>query len=549
MMRSITVLTALHSAIGTAYPNGEANTLAVGAIPESLDDATGHVGEMSRRQDDEEASGGTFSTVEISDAGTITQTGGVSRADDVCANAKGDLIFQRASWAPSGASIFLDSFLAENGTTDWLHKMDISTTGDGTGTSTLNCNGIVTNTCRAPDLDCKTFTPPEYFFVLTASANANAFFGLLHKKLVDDVISDGLGIDAIIQDFGPDATAATEEPSNNIITKILKLIAPVGSIGDKVSKQATGKSSENISPNAPLLIFGAKSKFPDALGAAGGVINLIAAAIDFNSKVLPEAKIEDLKVQAELLLKETFDSSQTTLSKVLSQLFGGAGDADLVKINGALRQATGTSDNPAVENVIAQIFDSGVFLNVPSDVDSDLSAGISDGFKVINQQIIAGVLAAQNIFVFENTARTNQEDCQKDKTGRLVDGTCFTLEKRVIADQACQADSAPINGDVAARFPTHDIDLANFYKSVKTCNNGNNGDTSDDGSGFSHCTFSIIPFVSAKDKACNARGTSGIPDSIKINSDGCSSACLDREIGSSTCDCFNFNVPWASVTL
>ncbi|KAK4928632.1 hypothetical protein LTR49_004755 [Elasticomyces elasticus] len=487
MMRSITVLTALHAAISTAYPNGEANTLAVGAIPESLDDATGHVGEMSRRQDDEEASGGTFSTVEVSDAGTITQTGGVSRADDVCANAKGDLIFQRASWAPSGASIFLDSFLAENGTTDWLHKMDISTTGDGTGTSTLNCNGIVTNTCRAPDLDCKTFTPPEYFFVLTASANANAFFGLLHKKLVDDVISDGLGIDAIIQDFGPDATAATEEPSNNIITKILKLIAPVGSIGDKVSKQATGKSSEDISPNAPLLIFGAvrktilppsqnlrlaclrlpglstrietwnaatlKSKFPDALGAAGGVINLIAAAIDFNSKVLPEAKIEDLKVQAELLLKETFDSSQTTLSKVLSQLFGGAGDADLVKINGALRQATGTSDNPAVENVIAQIFDSGVFLNVPSDVDSDLSAGISDGFKVINQQIIAGVLAAQNIFVFENTARTNQDDCQKDKTGRLVDGTCFTLEKRVIADQACQADSAPINGDVAAKFP------------------------------------------------------------------------------------------------
>ncbi|KAK5733732.1 hypothetical protein LTR17_009436 [Elasticomyces elasticus] len=529
MMRSITVLTALHAAISTAYPDGEANTLAFGAIPESLDDATGHVGEMSRRQDDGEASGGTFSTVEVSDAGPITQTGGNSRADEVCANAKGDLIFQRASWAPSGASIFLDSFLAENGTTDWLHKMDISTTGDGTGTSTLNCNGIVTNTCRAPDLDCKTFTPPEYFFVLTASANANAFFGLLHKKLVDDVISDGLGIDAIIQDFGPDATAAIEEPSNNIITKILKLIAPVGSIGDKVSKQAT------------------KSKFPDALGAAGGVINLIAAAIDFNSKVLPEAKIEDLKVQAELLLKETFDSSQTTLAKVLSQLFGGAGDADLVKINGALRQATGTSDNPAVENVIAQIFDSGIFLNVPSDVDSDLSAGISDGFKVINQQIIAGVLAAQNIFVFENTARTNQDDCQKDKTGRLVDGTCFTLEKRVIADQACQADSAPINGDVAARFPTHDIDLANFYKSVKTCNNGNNGDTSDDGSGFSHCTFSIIPFVSAKDKPCNARGTSGIPDSIKINDEGCTSTCLDRDVGTNVCDCFAFNVPWASV--
>ncbi|KAK3666422.1 hypothetical protein LTR22_002727 [Elasticomyces elasticus] len=459
-MRSITILTALHAAISTAYPNGEANTLAVGAIPESLDDATGHVGHMSRRQDDEEASGGTFSTVEVSDAGTITQTGGISRADEVCANAKGDLIFQRASWAPSGASIFLDSFLAENGTTDWLHKMDISTTGDGTGTSTLNCNGIVTNTCRAPDLDCKTFTPPEYFFVLTASANANAFFGLLHKK---------------------------------------------------------------------------------------GVINLIAAAIDFNSKVLPEAKIEDLKVQAELLLKETFDSSQTTLAKVLSQLFGGAGDADLVKINGALRQATGTSDNPAVENVIAQIFDSGIFLNVPSDVDSDLSAGISDGFKVINQQIIAGVLAAQNIFVFENTARTNQDDCQKDKAGRLVDGTCFTLEKRVIADQACQADSAPINGDVAARFPTHDIDLANFYKSVKTCNNDNNGDTSDDGSGFSHCTFSIIPFVSAKDKPCNARGTSGIPDSIKINDEGCTSTCLDRDIGTNVCDCFAFNVPWASV--
>ena len=113
-----------------------------------------------------------------------------------------------SSWAPSGASAFMDAWFSTNGTSDWLRAMDQSTTTTSGFDSVLDCKPLGGNTCPAPVTPCVQFTPPELRLIRIAATNAHDFFTQAHEKLQSNTIENILNIDQIIADFAPDPDAA-----------------------------------------------------------------------------------------------------------------------------------------------------------------------------------------------------------------------------------------------------------------------------------------------------------------------------------------------------
>ena len=111
------------------------------------------------------------------------------------------------SWEPSGASQFMESWFAANGTENWLTAMDDATTSTDGFDSVLDCKPMDSNRCEAPDVPCKDFTPPELRFIRLAATNANQFFSHAHEKLQDSTLRETLRINQIIADFAPDQKA------------------------------------------------------------------------------------------------------------------------------------------------------------------------------------------------------------------------------------------------------------------------------------------------------------------------------------------------------
>ena len=102
----------------------------------------------------------------------------------------------------------MQAWFNANTTANWLTAMDQSTTTIDGFDSVLDCKPLGGNTCPAPVVPCKDFTPEVLRFVRIAATNAHDFFTMAHEQLQTTTISDILAIDQIIADFAPDEPPA-----------------------------------------------------------------------------------------------------------------------------------------------------------------------------------------------------------------------------------------------------------------------------------------------------------------------------------------------------
>jgi len=111
-----------------------------------------------------------------------------------------------ASWGPSGAGDYMQNWFdtSGSGTTNWLNAMDARTTEWDGFDSVLDCKPLGGNTCPAPVVPCKDFTPPALRLIRIAATNAHDFFSHAYEELQSTAIDSALEINQVIADFAPD---------------------------------------------------------------------------------------------------------------------------------------------------------------------------------------------------------------------------------------------------------------------------------------------------------------------------------------------------------
>ena len=116
---------------------------------------------------------------------------------------------------------FLDNWILDNGSDNWLHEVDTETTSGSHPGSALNCDSPDAEaTCPIPTLaDCTKFTPPELFHVRNAVALCHEVIHLLDEELQEQAFLTSLDINTIKNDFA----LKEEEPSD--ITTLLNFLS------------------------------------------------------------------------------------------------------------------------------------------------------------------------------------------------------------------------------------------------------------------------------------------------------------------------------------
>jgi hypothetical protein len=127
-----------------------------------------------------------------------------------------------------------------------------------------------------------------------------------------------LNIDQIVSDFAPQKA----DSGNNILSDILKVVAPGFALSDKVVKQ------KEVNPS-PLA-----GKQADFLGFIGSAISLAAAeiALSVAQSSSTQLTIATLKPKLENQLAKIFTATNDNIAKLNSKLFGGNDDIDLNQI-------------------------------------------------------------------------------------------------------------------------------------------------------------------------------------------------------------------------
>lgn len=221
------------------------------------------------------------------------------------------------------------------------------------------------------------------FFIRVAATNLHDFFAQAHETLQDVVIADSLDVAQILVDFVPPAASMPD----NLISDLLKLIAPEFSISDKVVKQ-----NKALGPQA------------DASGIVGALFGFAASLVSLSDLGTPQISLQNLTAVVDNALSGMFTNTNNNITTQNAAIFGsGSDEVDLEQVLAQSQGLTGEPSRPSLQP-ITQSFANGDFL--PPLDQSALMGGITAGFNLIKQQLVGIVLAAQNYFVFVDNDRT-----------------------------------------------------------------------------------------------------------------------------------------------
>lgn len=307
----------------------------------------------------------------------------------------------------------------------------------------------------------------------------------------DTTILNILAIDKIINDF---AAAKPTAGNGGLIGDILKVVAPVFSMADKVIKQGQGLG-----------------QIADFSGFIGGAIGEVAASFALSGVIgdgQPTVDVGGLTRAVESTLSNMFNSTNNNLKNMNSLLFGGTSEIqDLSSLTNGFVTATGQQVDPNLHQDISKVFSTGAFLTDQSNAQDNIVAGLTAGMNLVKQQLVGAVLAAQSIVVWQNT-KGSEASCNTITGARWLDNTCFTLQQLHIVNGP--GDSTPVAKEVMLKFDDpsagYNINVEAFYRNVQACNNNNgapSGAITFDGD-FPPCAFGL-PFVSAPDRVCNTK--------------------------------------------
>lgn len=114
------------------------------------------------------------------------------------------------TWTRSGAGTYMQNFLTDSGTDNWVDRMFQATIGGGRqGGSTYQCSSFPSpGLCTTPGHNlCEDYKPPPMFYVHIAIANFYNAFYRIHEALQDDMLSRlTSGVKGVVATFGPPAS-------------------------------------------------------------------------------------------------------------------------------------------------------------------------------------------------------------------------------------------------------------------------------------------------------------------------------------------------------
>ncbi|KAL5338950.1 hypothetical protein BJX70DRAFT_398151 [Aspergillus crustosus] len=394
----------------------------------------------------------------------------VALAQDICSFNT----FEASTWHASGADQYLEDWFKDHNYDehDWLYKMDAETTGNGDGNSAVDCKNLYgSGTCAAPQVQCKDFTPNQYYYVRQMAAQFNQHLTTAHEWLQDYTIANALGIDQMISDL-------SVQDNNKDFMKLL-------------ISSFTGFASMAGS------VMGAYPAAASVVGVIGGGMIVTNANYRFNTGV---PTTDDIKRQVENWVAAYFWETRESIKKIQNRMFGGSevdSDTDilddLLNVVGQLGL-----DDSGYSSKISKVLSTGAFL--VSVGESDITAAMETGFKMMKKRIIGNLLTASNIAVFK--VRMNEEKYCQNYGDRYIDGNCYQLYHPV------SGHMQPVDSNILNHLEfTYDIDPAALYVNTDRCDNSfqdgwnNRVGLEPDEFGYTPCFFDMI-IMRAWEKDC-----------------------------------------------
>lgn len=227
-------------------------------------------------------------------------------------------------------------------------------------------------------------------------------------------------------------------------------------------------------------------------------------------------------------LKETFSSTADALWHFNSKLFGGSDDTDIDGLMKTLEASGVISIDQSVTNSITKAFSGGTFL-APFE-DSDLENGIDQGLARVTQSLVAGILRAQNFFIFINT-NVQESDCTTTGS-RFIDGKCMIISKRDGPEYPDPYhDNIPVEREILLRLDDpqagYNIDVTELYKNAYECGGGKLDTSVGFEDGLPKCFYSLPILSVAGESVCdlvpeNMASAPGYPAGLKLTAYDCS---------------------------
>ncbi|KAK2768238.1 hypothetical protein FQN54_000090 [Arachnomyces sp. PD_36] len=300
---------------------------------------------------------------------------------------------------------FLDDWIREHGSDNWLQEVDTETTSGSHPGSILNCDSPKSTTCPIPTLaDCELFTPPELFHVRNAVALCHEVLHLLDAELQEQAFLTSLDINTIKDNF----QLSEDAPSDIVL--LINFLA-----GGFTAAAGLAAASAPLTGGATL-IAGLFSLF--GLGLSSGET---------------EGDAVDVEANLEKRLQFVVATMLATLDKLSNTVFSGNngnGGVDpeslFEKINGDGGESTG----------IGKFFSGGKFLYASQMVDGKkqdpngvIQPIVKDTIQFFRQSLAIEALRSTGHYIFVDTTRS-QDDCNTITGSRYINDECFTIEHK-----------------------------------------------------------------------------------------------------------------------
>ncbi|KAF1808859.1 hypothetical protein P152DRAFT_476957 [Eremomyces bilateralis CBS 781.70] len=446
------------------------------------------------------------------------------------------------TWKDSGAAIYVDEWLNDNGSNKWLYKMDMEQTG---GSSAVECSGTSGQACPVPEgSDCPNYNPTEFFYVRTIASRVNEAFRYARDKLLSNTLATTLSISTIVEDF------KLPEPDPAELTKLLRSLGAASSMSDKIIKQA-----KVLGPVA------------DFLGFLGGIIQ-IAAIHSPAPEVRDYAKFQ---TEMESYLSKIFTSTEKLLHETIVAIFGeGAGDEenDPQKIKDVLKfmSSKGRTDiDYNSKQPVAELLKGGAMM-VPVQ-QSEIGKSIDEAIEILQHGIIGRYLTSLRVYVeyFEPYHKTEDKDIPKcgSKGAYDIDGKCYIL-RRIESGKKGNDRRPKFEDKYLDAMEKYGIDIQKFVANVVQCNNGELEEDHVEFDGdYPKCFFGMPVAIyadnyrdwdrpsSITDKTCHAqyRNFKDLPDWLTGNAESTCNRVSTPEVVDCTIHAPAAGDPWTEAAL
>jgi hypothetical protein len=351
-------------------------------------------------------------------------------------------------WVISGAAAFLDSEILSLGPDNWANRLDQATTAGGSqAVSNLDCTDIApAANCAFPSDQCADFTPPVLFHIRNAMATANAMFSSLAANYLSSAVVEGLAVDQIVVDFGPNVAMLSDAEALSAVSGALSAL-----------RGLIGAVNEGLDSSLKLNI-GFADKF---FTSVSGVLS-VASALDPSSPA--EQAISQEAANSDYI-SNIFTLSESAVKNVTALLFGGDGDTSTLP--GVL-----SGPGPAGEQTsIAKFFANGTFLLPVTDsgtLDTALQPLFTGALQLYKQWLAVQTMKSSNLFIIGDVTISSSK-CASMSSGLFLNGQCFYIAVKLSDQDAFNPIPSQTANTLTSSASGYNFNMSQLYQNAFEC--------------------------------------------------------------------------------